>query len=144
MYIVYPLVIFIALSVAVTDFTEGRSGGALGGLAVAAVSGFLLWRSLRNPEAVRKRGEYAKITFMPEPGPGVQKKGCFARVDSLRKVSWNVALDRPPQPGDLDSHGIAHGGWVWHDATGLPQRIRIDFGTTWASWDVHSAAVAES
>lgn len=107
---------------------------------VTAIAGFFLWRNLRDPEVGRKQGLRAQVTFFYEAGDGVTGFGTFGRVKSHKGV-WHVALDRPPERGDFAMHGVAQRGWVWLDQAGLPQRVRINYGTTWKSWPVLSAAV---
>ena len=139
MRVVFAFALFLGLSWAVSDILSGHAREALVGLAIALVSGALLWRDLRDPEKTRKGGEMAKITFTFEPGEGIGPPGKYARIDTYRRVAWSVALDRAPRREDLDMNGIVRRGWVWLDADGLPQRVRIDSGMTWESWPVLGA-----
>ena len=107
MRVVFAFALFVGLSWAVSDILSGHARDALFGLAIALVSGALLWRDLRDPEKTRKGGEMAKITFTFEPGEGIGPPGTYARIDTYRRAAWSVALDRAPRREDLDMNGIA-------------------------------------
>ncbi|MGR3641020.1 hypothetical protein [Alterinioella nitratireducens] len=129
----------VGLSMLVAGVTSGASASLWGGLAVAGVAGALFWRSLRNPEVTRKMGSFAQVTFAMQPGPGVSGPGTYARVATPQGNAWDVALDRLPVREDMDAYDIAHRGWVWLAPGGLPEKVRIDYGTTWKNWPVLKA-----
>ncbi|WP_167647311.1 hypothetical protein [Mameliella alba] len=139
MRVVFAFVLFVGLSWAVSDILSGRARDALLGLAIALVSGGLLWRDLRDPEKMRKGGEQARITFTFEPGEGIGPPGTYAQIDTYRRAAWSVSLDRAPRREDMDMYGVLRRGWVWLGADGLPQSVRVDGGMTWESWPVLQA-----
>lgn len=130
---------FVGLTMLFAGVASGDRQSVWGGLLVAAVAGTLLWRNLRNPEVTRQMGTRAQVRFTMQPGPGISGSGTFAHVVSQLGQSWHVALDRVPTRENMDIYDIAHRGWVWLAPGGLPEKVRIDYGTTWESWPVLDA-----
>ena len=110
---------------------------------VTAIAGILFWRNLRNPEVTRRNGLRATIHFTFDPGPGVHRKGTFARVHADPRA-WNVALDRVPLRGDMEMLERPQKGWVWLNSDGLPEKVKITYHNRWKTWPVTSAAVVPS
>lgn len=106
---------------------------------VLAVAGAFLWRNLRDPAAGRAGGLQAVITFTAEAGAGLRGPGTFGMVRTYNR-RWAIVLDRAPEQGDPALWGTAQRGWVWLDAEDLPQKARINYGSTWKTWPVTSAA----
>ncbi len=138
--ILLAFVAFVAAMVAFSGLKDGDAGTWVPALAVLAGAGALLLRNLRNPEISRKGGLRGQVTFQLEQGRGMARKGTFARVKT-HDGNWDVTLDRVPERGDMDIYGTAHRGWVWLDQSGLPEKVRIDYGSTWKSWPVLEAAM---
>ncbi|GGL61363.1 hypothetical protein [Wenxinia marina] len=133
--------VFAAGAMALSALAAGRPSEALAALAVLAVAGGILWRLLRDPAATRRGGHFATVRFRPPPAGDGPRTGTFALVRTQeRRGPWDVALDRRPERADLEVMGVDQGGWVWLGETGLPERVRIDYGTTWKTWPVLSAA----
>lgn len=135
------LVTAVGAMMTIAALVQGDRASLLYVAPVTAVVGVFFWRNLRDPEVTRKNGLRARVTFSFEPGEGVQRTGTFARVQTHRGA-WHVALDRMPERGDLQMHGVMQRGWVWLDAAGLPEKVKISYASTWKTWPVISAATA--
>ncbi len=124
--ILFAFATFIGVTWLLSGLVSGGAEDSLTGLAVTIVAGALLWRSLRDTEVTRKAGLRATVYLSLTPGPGVARKGTYARIKT-HKASWDVALDRQPERADFNAYSHGFSGWVWLDEAGLPQRARINY-----------------
>lgn len=141
MRILLAFVAFVALIMTVTAIGDGDWVMMAGAGAVAMVAGVFLWRDLRDPAKTRALGLRCAVTFLVADTRGEIAKGTLARVNTIHtpKRSWDVRLDRMPEGGDMDLINVAQRGWVWLGPDDLPERVKIDYGATWKTWDVLSA-----
>ena len=112
---------------------------------VAAVASVFLWRNLRDPAKTRAQGLRCTVTFTLSDNRDRVVKGTPARVRprvTSFGAAWDVALDRHPQGGDLSMIDTPQRGWVWLGPDNLPEKVKIDYGSTWKTWGVISAAPA--
>ena len=133
MRFIYPLIVMIAGSIAISAFTTGRWTEGTVAAAIALVVAILFWRNLRDPEVTRRHGHQATIQLQPARGNGT------AVQIITHNGTWDAVLDRAPRAEDITATGDTYRGWVWLDETGLPQRLRIRYGPHWESFDVLSA-----
>lgn len=141
MRIVLAFVTIVGAILCIAALVNGAAADLLYAGPITAIAGFFLLQNLRDPEVTRKNGLRARVSFGFAPGEGVAPKGTFALLQT-HKGSWQVALDRMAEPGDLQMHGVPQRGWVWLDQSGLPARVKITYATSWKTWDVISAAAA--
>ncbi len=140
MNVLWAFVLAVAAIMAVAALVDGRLAEGAVALLVAAGAGGLLWRHLSNPEARRAGGHHGMVTFLPDAGDRFGGKGTLAGVRThVHATGWTVALDRTPERGDMALLGTQQRAWVWLSAAGLPEKVRIDYGSTWKTWPVLDA-----
>lgn len=141
MRILLTFVSTLAAILTISALSGGAWRDALVTGAVTLVAGVFLLRNLRDPEVTRQNGLQAQVSFsspLAQDGPG---GGTQARVWT-HNAAWVATLDRTPERGDMEIHDVPHRGWVWLASDGLPERVRITYGTTWKTWPVVYAAKA--
>ncbi len=136
------VVLFLATAVAAI-MTVGAIANGDGAALVwtgpaAIVAGLLFRRNLRDPAITRKGGLRARVAFTFSPPAGVTDGGTYAVVRT-HAGTWHVSLDRVPERADMALDGVDQRGRVWLVESGLPARVRIEYGTAWKTWTVVSA-----
>lgn len=141
MRILLAFISFIAAMLALSAIGERDFVMVAGAGAVALVAGVFFWRNLRDPDKTRAMGLQSTVIFKMADTRGEVANGTLAQVNTVHtpKRSWTVRLDRMPEGPDMGLIDTTQRGWVWLGADDLPEKVKIDYGTTWKTWPVLSA-----